>query len=562
LACAALLIMTIAAYSPVVPNGYVNYDDNVYVYENPNVLTGLTRANFHWAWTTYETSNYIPLTWISLQMHVSLFGSGPMGMHVENVLLHAINSMLLFLFVLKITREFWPCAVVAAIFAVHPVHVESVAWIAERKDVLSTLFLLLALHAYVWYAAIDARNRVAAYITMAMFFACGLLSKSMLVTFPFVLLLLDYWPMNRIRGTAVSPSSLGSFRKVRFSSAVLEKVPLMGLSALASVMTYKAQSSIVASLTNIPASLRFQNAVLSYRDYLAKFFWPVSLSVLYPYRWKIPEGQAELAAGGLCLLTVIFALLRRKRPYFNFGWLWFLGTLVPVIGIVQVGAQSMADRYLYVPSIGLSIAVVWPFRRLGRTINSARVAVAAPLAILIALTLLTRRQVGYWINTETLFHHASAVLSGSALTQVRLGVEARDRGDDAGAEQHFRSAIAIDPDNFAANFDLGNLLLKTRPDLAIKFYQVAAKSNPRQAELHANWGVALMKTNDPAGAFEQLKLAESLAPDSYEPHCNLAKLFQIAGDLPRARAEFSLALHVRPGDPVATEGLRSTEPKH
>ena len=397
---AGLALLTLIAYWPVRHFGFVNYDDYQYVCKNPHIASGLTRSNIAWAFTTFDTNNYFPITWLSFLLDANLFGARPQGLHVENALLHALNSILLCQLLLEATAEFWPAVIVAAVFAVHPTHVESVAWITERKDVLYMLFFLLAMLSYVRYAASRHWRGCIAYLAAIFFLACGLLSKSMLVTFPFVLLLVDVWPLYRLG--AVQP---GRFPRVTLLRALIEKIPFLAISLAATAVGYRAQAEITSSLHSVPLGLRVQNAALSYAEYLAESVWPVDLSVLHPYRWKISSASVI----GDCLLLIaisVFVFVRKRdRRIRTIGWLWFLGTMVPAIGIVQVGPQSMGDRFLYLPSIGLSILIVSLLRpfatRLGRNLTTA-----ATIAILVVLTVLTRRQVGYLADTDSLFHHA------------------------------------------------------------------------------------------------------------------------------------------------------------
>ena len=549
----ALLAITFAEYWPVQHFGFVNYDDNVYVYDNPRIHEGLTKPNIRWAFTTFETCNYIPLTWLSLLLDGSTFGATPAGLHIENVILHAANVALVFLFLLKATGDCWPSAMVAAIFALHPTHVESVAWISERKDVLSMLFFLLAAYAYLIYARLGNPRPVPAYLASLGLFGCGLLSKSMLVTFPFVLLLLDYWPLHRT-GKADTATREQKFSPVTIRRAIAEKLPFIALSIPMSILEARAQQTISATLQSIPITLRAQNAVVSYASYLANTIWPTNLSVLYPYRWQIPLGSVIGSIVLLVLLTLLCCLPYEKRKYAAVGWLWFLGTLVPVIGVVQVGQQAMADRYLYLPSIGLSIVLIWsvPWSRIPAPISTLVV-----VAVLAAFAVLTRQQISYWVDSDTLFHHASIVLNGNTVEEIRLGMLAAKAGDHPAAAQHYRAALAEDPSNYAANFDFGNLLVQDNPALAIEHYQLAALKQPGTSQVQINWGVALMKLNNPIEAFSHFRQAESLDPDSYDAHYNLGKLFSLVSKFPEARTEFTLALKTRPDDANAKQALQA-----
>ncbi len=370
--CLLLFLVTLAFYNPVVHNGFTNLDDDIYIVHNPHVSAGLTWGTVKWAFTSYDAANWHPLTWLSHALDCQLFKMNPVGSHYVNVLLHAVNAILLFLLLEGVTGSAWPSLMVAALFALHPVNVESVAWAAERKNVLSMLFFLLALHAYGWYVR---RGSVRRYAVVAALFALGLMAKSEIITLPFVLLLWDYWPLQRMGGGAAVLSSQFSGLRERptedlpiavtvaplprsFSYLFLEKVPLLLLSVGSAVITVLAQSNGHA-VRAASQRVRFGNAAVAYVRYLGKAFWPTRLASMYPHLGHfLPTWQIVASAGGLLLLTAL-VLRWRSRRYLVTGWFWFLGTLVPVLGIVQVGVQAMADRYAYLPYIGLFVCVVW-----------------------------------------------------------------------------------------------------------------------------------------------------------------------------------------------------------
>jgi protein O-mannosyl-transferase len=418
--CLLLVLMTLVFYNSVAHNGFTNLDDDGYITENTHVRAGLTWDTVKWAFTSRDAANWHPLTWLSHALDCQLFKLNPVGHHYVNVLLHAVNALLLFLLLESATGLTWPSFMVAALFALHPVNVESVAWAAERKNVLSMLFFLLTLHAYRWYVR---RGGVKRYSAVAALFALGLMAKPEIITLPFVLLLWDYWPLRRMGGGASVGSQLSDAgerpaEEIRAASApvprsfsflLLEKVPLLLLSAGSAAITLLAQSAGNAVRT-ASARVRFGNAIVAYVRYLGKAIWPTRLAALYPHLGRfLPTWEIVASAVVLLLLTAL-VLRWRKRRYLVVGWFWFLGTLVPVIGLVQVGVQAMADRYAYLSFIGLFICVVWGVAGLARErkIQPVRLAVPA-VVILLTLGMLSRRQVGYWHDSETLWGHTLSV---------------------------------------------------------------------------------------------------------------------------------------------------------
>ena len=529
-----LLLATAAVYWPVRHFGLLAFDDDLYLADNPHVDAGLTPAGVRWAFTTVRAANYAPLVWVSYMLDRSVLGGRPPAMHVENVAIHAANAVLLFALMVRLTGDRWPAAFAAAAFAVHPAHVESVAWVAERKDVLSTAFLLLSAHAYVTYARTGSGP---AYALVAAAFAASLLAKAMGVTFPAVLLLLDAWPL----------------RRTRWRRLAWEKVPLLPLSVAAAVLTTVAQrrAGAVAALDAVTPAARLGNAVVAYVRYLGESIWPYDLAAYYPFRWPLPA--AVVVGSGAALIALTVAAIRLRRPPVLVGWLWFLGTLVPVIGLLQVGSQAMADRYLYVPMIGLTLAV-WAVKPTGRW----RPAVGGiAIAALVALGFAARRQVWFWADTATLKDRILAVTGGAAQLDDKLGVDAAAAGDAAGAERLFAEAVTIDPADATALFDLGNLRLRSehQPAAAAECYRRAAAVRPDVAVVECNWGVALLQLGRPADAFEHLRAAERIDPDLFDPHFNLGLLLRSAGRRDAAAAEFAAAVRSDPTSAAARERL-------
>ena len=450
LIAAGLLLGTLALYARVAGHPFIFFDDNRYVTENPTVQAGLTWQGITWAFTTLHVSNWHPLTWLSHMLDVELFGVNPGAHHVVNVLFHAANAVLVFLLFLRMTGATWRSAFVAALFAVHPTHVESVAWVAERKDVLSTLFGLLAMLVYVGWTRRGGAGR---YLGVVALFAASLLSKPMWVTLPFLLLLLDAWPLQRWAGSPVpvDPEPPASPR-LGLGRLVLEKLPLLALSIASSAVTVVAQSQGGAMVNlDLGMGARIGNAAVAYVRYVAKTFWPTDLAIYYPHpAGGLPTGQAIGAAAVVVLATAVAFLAVKRAPWFALGWFWFLGTLVPVIGLVQVGAQAMADRYTYVPTIGLYVVVAWGLAGIARRWNLGKGAAAAAGAAILALSAVTWNQVGYWSDHILLFEHALAVepRSGVAVGVLSEGMRRAKRYDEALALA--QEAVALAPGNGAA----------------------------------------------------------------------------------------------------------------
>ena len=505
-----LVLAGFMAYGQVAGYGFADLDDDQYVFENPHVRRGITWEGAGWALTTLYAANWHPLTWLSHMLDCELFSLDAGYHHLVSVFLHIANSVLLFLVFRRMTGAVWRSGMVAGLFLLHPLHVESVAWIAERKDVLSTLFFLLTLWAYGGYAA---RPGLARYGLVAGFLGLGLMAKPMLVTAPFVLLLLDCWP-------------LGRFGKVGVLRLVGEKVPLFLMVAASSVVTFVAQHREGAtSLTyEVPFGVRVENALVSYVAYLGKTLWPVRLAVFYPYRSEVATVEW---AGALFLLLGISVWLisaSRERGYWGVGWLWYLGTLVPVIGLVQVGEQAMADRYTYVPLIGVFVMGVWGLGELVGGRQWVRMG-AAGLAglVLMGCMVCTRSQVGHWENGVRLFKHALEVTRGSALVHNNLGVALMGRGRIEEAIAHYQEALRLRPGYATAHNNLGLAFLERgRPVEAIAQYRKALVIEPENAALHTNLGDALMAQGEAKEALVHFQEALRIEPNDPRPYNNLA----------------------------------------
>ncbi len=448
-----LILLTVALYYPVRTHPFVNYDDNVYVTENVHIQNGLTWDTVTWAFATYDAGNWHPLTWMSHALDFQMFDQDAGGHHQTSMLLHALNAVLLFWVLWRATGYAGRSLVVAALFAVHPINVESVVWISERKTVLSMMFFLLALGAYRWYVA---KPKLARYTVVAALFALGLMCKPQIITFPFVLLLWDYWPLKRmVIGKEAAPDSLFPQKSIR--ALVEEKLPLFGIAAASAVMTMKAQSAsgAVLSLSSTPLSIRLSNAIVSYVKYIEKALWPVNLAPMYPHPGA--SLRAWQVYGGLLILLAISMLVyeRRSQRYLLVGWLWFVGTLVPMIGIVQVGRQAMADRYAYLPLIGIFIMVCWGLSELAdeRRVPVAALAAASCIVVL-ALGVVAHRQIGYWADNITLWTHTIAVTPPNYVAQDDLGGALMEQKRLEEAIGHFREAAAIHPVDPVSTFNI------------------------------------------------------------------------------------------------------------
>ncbi len=503
-----LVAATVAAYWQVHEFNFVGFDDDSYVYENLQVRQGLGKDSLIWAFTAVHAANWHPVTWLSYMLDYQLFGMDSGKYHLVNLFFHIVNALLLFFILRKMTGGPWRSAMVAALFALHPLHVESVAWVSERKDVLSAFFFMLTLWAYAVYVA---RRSVPAYLLMVFLFACGLMAKPMLVTLPFVLLLLDYWPLNRLSFAQASGHQVKGV-----GALVLEKLPLFILALLSSGITYYAQQKggTVATLDGVPLSMRIANALVAYAGYIGKMFYPVHLACLYPYPKITPWWKAAIA--GLSLAAITLAALRsaRKRPYLIVGWLWYLGTLAPVIGIVQVGSQSMADRYTYLPLIGLFIMIAWGIPEF--VSNSRLKRIGLPILSFLILCILwglTWHQVRYWLDSRTLFEHALGVTSENAAMHYDLANAYRNQGRLDLAVDQYTQTLRIHPDHSQAHNNLGSVLLEMgRTNEAISHYRQAVRIDPDYADARYNLGIAYVNTGKIDRAVQQFRAALRLRP--------------------------------------------------
>jgi protein O-mannosyl-transferase len=509
-----LVAITWAIFGQTFWHQFINYDDPLYVLDNAHVRAGLTWRGIAWAFTHIHSQNWHPLTSISHMLDCQLFGLNAGAQHLVNVFFHSIAAALLFIFLQQATQSVWRSAFVAALFAIHPLRVESVAWIAERKDVLSGVFFMATLIAYVAYTR---RQSLGRYVWMSILFACGLMSKPMLVTTPIVLLLLDYWPLQRMQRTEDG--------RQRTAKLIIEKIPLFALSAGSVFATLWAQGFALGSTEFLPLKWRITNAVFSYFEYVRQIFWPHDLVPFYVH----PENRLELwrvalAAVVLILITVIVLIRRRQNPYLVVGWFWYLIMLVPVIGIVQVGLQGHADRYTYLPQIGLCIALVWLVFDLTKSWRAQKIVLGSAGAFVVAtLSILSWKQTAHWRDTETLWRHTLAVSPDNDVAHAGLGGILFVRGQIDEAIEHYESALRLRDGNVAAHFGLGRALAaKHRTDPAISHFQKALNIQPDYIGASNDLGVAFASKGEIQKAIDAWRQTLSFDPDNPDAANNIA----------------------------------------
>jgi len=547
--CLFLIAATLVIYNRVNQNSFVNFDDDRYITENAHVRAGLTWGTIRWAFSSLAQANWHPLTWLSHALDCQLFRLNPDGHHYVNLLLHAVNAMLLFLILQRATGFTWRSFAVAALFALHPINVESVAWASERKNVLSMLFFLLALGAYGWYVRKPELRR---YLVLAALFALGLMAKPQVITFPLVLLLWDYWPLGRVGSTHEFSNKVA---QRGFSSLVIEKLPLFALSAASAIITMKAQSAggAVRSEIEYPFAVRFGNALLAYARYLGKAVWPSHLAAMYPHPGESLQAWQAVAAALLLGFISAGVWAARRRRYLLVGWLWFLGTLVPMIGLVQVGGQSMADRYAYLPLIGLFVMIAWGVADWAQHKHLPTRWLGIPtVLVLLIFSLLTHRQLAYWHDSITLWSHALEVTSRNFVAEDSLGGALVNEGQYEQAIPHFRSAVEIN-----AHDPLGHLNICAYEQQHENFMQAIehcrmvlrfTRDTGLQANAYTNLGGAYRKIGDPSHAKASYEAALGLAPQNSTALMGMGLLAQSRGDLPEAIREYSQAVAVQPSD--------------
>ncbi len=567
LICLALTILTVITFWSLKDCGFINFDDNVYVYENSYVQSGLSANNIVQSFSSElvkKSSNWHPVTWLSLMLDYQIFGLNPHGYHLINLLFHVINAILLFLIFYRMTKTLWPSAFVACLFAIHPLHVESVAWIAERKDVLSTFFWMLTMGAYSYYVEHPGFRR---YSFVLLFFILGLMAKPMLVTLPFVLLLLDYWPLQRfveikpdhkvqpeVSKSVISDKQKKKSKKKPAVKEALElkkpadseykwsliypllreKVPFFILAILSSIVTYLSQKKggAVISFEAIPSVVRIGTAFVSYITYIGKMIWPSNLAVLYPHPRLLVPWQVLGSVFILIAITLVVIWRVKRSPYLATGWLWYLGTLVPVIGIVQVGGQAMADRYTYIPLIGLFIMVAWDVPDLLKKWNYRKeVILASSILIILCLSIKTWTQIGYWHNSITLYDHTLNVTDNNWLIYYNRGHVYADLGNHRQAIEDYSKAIEIRPNLIEAYYNRGNAYADLgNHRQAIEDYSRAIEIKPNYLEPYYNRGNAYKDLGNYRQAIEDYSKAIEIRPNLTEAYYNRSLVYLTQGD--------------------------------
>jgi tetratricopeptide (TPR) repeat protein len=511
--CSILALITAATFFQVYNYDFVNYDDFAYVYENPNIQEGITLKAIKWAFTTGHTSNWHPLTWLSHMLDWQLFGPEVGGHHLVSLILHIANTLLLFIVLKEMTQCFWQSAFVAALFALHPLHVESVAWVSERKDVLSTFFWMLTMWAYLRYIK---RPRAVRYLLMLLAFALGLMSKPMLVTLPFVLLLLDYWPLARI-----------SYERGAIYHLIWEKIPFFVLSAISSFVTFLVQrgGGAVAKIAGLSLKIRIFNALISYVEYIIKMFWPVNLAVFYPHPDRnVSVLYAVMSAVFLLAVTIFVLRFTKNHRYLFTGWFWYLGTLVPVVGLIQVGQQAMADRYTYITLTGLFIIIAWGVPELLAKWRYKKITLilSAP-AVIAALSVCTYFQVHYWKNSLALFQHALDVTKGNYIAHERIAAYLYGQGRVDETIYHYKKAIEINPLDSGAYLNFGAVLIaEGRFEEAGECFIKVLRLNPNSEKAHYYFGQVLSQKGKVGEAIKHFEEALRLKPDWADPMNDLA----------------------------------------
>ncbi|PKN96593.1 MAG: hypothetical protein CVU43_19890 [Chloroflexi bacterium HGW-Chloroflexi-5] len=590
LICLSLAILTVIAFSPVMDCGFINLDDNIFVYENIYVQSGFNWNSIRQAFSIelLEKAGWVPLTWLSLMLDSSIFGINPFGYHLTNLLLHVMNTILLFLILCRMTKAHWPSAFVAALFAIHPLHVESVVWIAERRDVLSTFFMMLTLGAYGYY--VEHRN-LKRYAFVLLFFILGLISKPMLVTLPFVLLLLDYWPLGHlsevkatfpipvvemkseisgkkkksrkkdvekavstVKSAEIIKPSIPAFKWSLISPLLLEKIPLFFLAIVSSIATYIAAQSVGFIHSElIPLDVRIENAIFSYIAYIGQMIWPSKLAVFYPHPESLSLWQVSGAALFLVAITLTVFWMAKKFPYLATGWLWYVITLVPVIGIIQLGSQARADRYTYIPLIGLFIMVAWGVKELLKKWKLHKeILFSASVLILIVLSILTYKQVGYWQNSITLYDHTLKVTENNWFLHVNRGLALNDLGDANQALADCSRAIEIKP-GFPTAHNCRGIAYKVLGNYneAIKDYNRAIEMKPDFADAYNNRGNVYNSLGNYTLAIENYNKAIEMKSGFAQAYINRGAAYIRLGNYMQAIENFNKAIAISPGYSMA-----------
>jgi tetratricopeptide (TPR) repeat protein len=543
--CLVLVAIVLAVYTQVVNHQFLNIDDDVYVTLNPHVINGITGKNIIWAFTSFDAGNWHPITWLSHMADVQLYGLNPSGHHLTNVVIHTASSLLLLLLLFRLTDSLWQSSFVAALFALHPLHVESVAWIAERKDVLSALFWFLTLLIYSEYVA---KRKPVLFMLTLFSFTLGLMAKPMLVTLPIIMLLMDFWPLDRYRSDENKQCGQQLFGNIII--LVKEKIPFFVCSLFSCVMTIysQQQAGAVSFFSEIPFWIRFENALTAYVKYIVKTFWPVGLGVYYPFHLYIPLWQAISSFLVLLIFSVVVILARRRYPFFLVGWFWFLVSLLPVIGLIQVGGQSMADRYSYIPLIGLFIMLAWGVPEISKGIKYREFILALPACLVIfAITVLTWQQIGYWRDSISLYKHTLQFTDNSYLVNNNLGRALAEKGDIDAAILEYQKVLRIFPNDPVTLINLGDAYAKQgNLEAAIQAYQDALRKRPDNTDALNGLGIIFSRIKDHDASIEEFRKALRIKPNDSIIHYNLGIAFAAKGNTNAAIQEYQEALRINP----------------
>ena len=561
--CSFIVLATIFVYGQIRTHDFIGYDDDKYVTENHYVRQGLSKESVIWAFRSTHASNWHPITWLSHMLDVELFGMNAGAHHLTNLLFHILNSLLLFIVFRKMTAHVWQSGIVALLFAIHPLHVESVAWVAERKDVLSTFFGLLT----IWsYARFVQRPAIARYLSVVGFFSLGLMAKPMVVTLPFVLLLLDYWPLNRIQVGQSNEYNGEPNHGLPLLRLIYEKIPLLVLAGISCVVTFLAQEKgeALGLLDVQPLMMRVANAVVSYVKYLQKMIWPHDLAILYPYPEVITAWQILGASAVLGSVTFLTIRYRKRLPWLFVGWFWYVGTLVPVIGLVQVGVQAMADRYTYIPLIGVFLILTWGTAALLGNWRYKKIALSVIAVVVLFVQISSAwAQVSYWKSSVRLFEQALRVTNGNYVIHNNLGFELALLGQKDKALQHYHETLRINPNFEQAHINLGSLLFSQgKVEESFAYYREVLTAKPNFAGVHYNFGVLLLKTRRIDEAVDHFHEALRIKPDFAEVYNSLGAALVSKGEIKEAMVNFRQAIRIKPDLVVAKTNLKNVSAIH
>ncbi len=564
--CLFLAVLTLAVYWPLQNHDFINFDDDIYVTENKYIHKGITTKSVIWAFSFSGSENtyWQPVTWLSHALDCQLYGLEPGKHHLTSLMLHMANSILLFIIFKWMTGAFWRSGLLAALFALHPINVDSVAWVAERKNVLSTFFWMLTMLGYVYYTKKPALYK---YLLTLLMYVLGLLTKPMLVTLPFVLLLMDYWPLKRSFSEQTgkngnqqkNKTAVSGFKKYLPFHLIVEKIPFFVLSGVSIGLSSLSVQDDVLSAPGVPMGLRIANALVSYLKYVGNAIWPQGLTVFYPYPRTVPAWEAIGALLVLLCVTVMAIRLIQKAPYFTVGWLWFLGTLVPVLGLLQTGLwPAMADRFAYVPLIGLFMIFAWGLPRICQNLSHYKVWLSASVALLLLILItVTWRQVGHWENSITLFEHNLKFTSNNCIAHNNLGNALNQQNRSKEAIVHYLKALEIKPDYVQAHNNLGNALNRqNRPKEAIRHYLKALEIKPDYVQAHNNLGNTLSNLGRIEDAIKFYLQALEIKPYDGEIHSNLGVAYCRIGNITGGIAHFRKALWINPHDISAKTNLQ------